>query len=55
VWHSSTQNEIDETVLPNSTAEDLKDLSVGIVGHRRKILDAIGRWHRPHLAFDAAS
>ena len=34
-------NEIDETVLPNLTAEDLKDLGVGIVGHRRKLLDAI--------------
>ena len=34
-------NEIDETLLPNLTAEDLKDLGVGIVGHRRKILDAI--------------
>ena len=36
------QNEIDETILPNLTAEDLKDLGVGIVGHRREILDAIG-------------
>jgi class 3 adenylate cyclase len=36
------ENEIDETVLPNLTAEDLKDLGVGIVGHRRKLLDAIG-------------
>ena len=35
------ENEIDETVLPNLTAEDLKDLDVSIVGHRRKILDAI--------------
>ena len=35
------ENEIDETVLPNLTAEDLKDLGVGIVGHRRKLLDAI--------------
>jgi class 3 adenylate cyclase len=34
-------NEIDETVLPNLTAEDLKDLGVSLVGHRRKILDAI--------------
>src|SRR5947208_16101282 len=34
-------NEIDDTVLPNLTAEDLKDLGVGIVGHRRKLLDAI--------------
>src|SRR5262249_45454905 len=35
-------NEIDETVLPNLTAEDLKDLGVSVVGHRRKLLDAIG-------------
>jgi class 3 adenylate cyclase len=34
-------NEIDETVLPKITAEDLKDLGVSAVGHRRKILDAI--------------
>jgi hypothetical protein len=34
-------NEIDETVLPNLTADDLKDLGVSIVGHRRKLLDAI--------------
>src|SRR5215813_8651063 len=33
-------NEI-ETVLPNLTAEDLKDLGVSVVGHRRKLLDAI--------------
>jgi class 3 adenylate cyclase len=35
------ENEIDETVLPSLTTEDLKDLGVGIVGHRRKLLDAI--------------
>src|SRR5262249_19901448 len=34
-------NEIDETVLPNLTAEDLKDLGASVVGHRRKLLDAI--------------
>src|SRR5215831_9758266 len=34
-------NEIDETVLPNLTAEDLKDLGISLVGHRRKLLDAI--------------
>jgi class 3 adenylate cyclase/predicted ATPase len=34
-------NEIDDTVLPNLTAEDLKELGVGFVGHRRKLLDAI--------------
>src|SRR5215467_8458950 len=36
------ENEIDNTVLPNLTADDLKDLGVSIVGHRRKLLDAIG-------------
>src|SRR5215510_6781977 len=34
-------NEIDETVLPNLTAEDLKELGVTALGHRRKLLDAI--------------
>jgi class 3 adenylate cyclase len=35
------ENEIDGAVLPKLTAEDLKDLGVAIVGHRRKILSAI--------------
>jgi len=35
------ENEIDETVLPTLTADDLKDLGVGIVGHRRRLLNAI--------------
>ena len=35
------KNHIDEAVLPNLTAEDLKDLGVGSIGHRRKLLDAI--------------
>src|SRR5215467_8922811 len=35
------ENEIDESVLRSLTAEDLKDLGVVIVGHRRKLLDAI--------------
>jgi class 3 adenylate cyclase/predicted ATPase len=35
------ENEIDDTVLPSLTAEDLKDLGVGSIGHRRKLLDAI--------------
>jgi class 3 adenylate cyclase len=34
-------NAITEKVLPNLTAEDLKDLGVGMVGHRRTLLDAI--------------
>ena len=35
------ENDIDETVLPNLTAEDLKELGVASLGHRRKLLDAI--------------
>jgi class 3 adenylate cyclase len=35
------ENEIDDTVLPTLTAGDLKDLGVDIVGHRRKLLNAI--------------
>jgi class 3 adenylate cyclase len=35
------ENAIDAAVLPSLTAEDLKDLGVGLVGHRRKLLDAI--------------
>ena len=41
-------NAIDGDLLPSLTAEDLKDLGVTIVGHRRKFLDAI-------TAFGAAS
>ena len=35
------ENEIDETVLPILTAEDLKELGVTTLWHRRKLLDAI--------------
>ena len=35
------ENDIDETVLPNLTAEDLKELGVASFGHRVKLLDAI--------------
>jgi hypothetical protein len=34
-------NDIDETVLPNLAAEDLKKLGIASLGHRRKLLDAI--------------
>ena len=35
------ENEIDDKVLPRLTAEDLKELGVKVVGHRRRLLDAI--------------
>ncbi len=34
-------NGIDATVLPELTAEDLKEIGVAAVGHRRKLLAAI--------------
>ena len=34
-------NAIDSRVLPRLTAEDLKDLGVTLVGHRRRLLEAI--------------
>ena len=35
------ENNIDDTILPSLTTEDLKEIGVGSVGHRRKLLDAI--------------
>src|SRR6202011_1851183 len=35
------ENEIDERVLPSLTAEDLRDIGITLVGHRRRLLDAI--------------
>nr|WP_050898894.1 adenylate/guanylate cyclase domain-containing protein [Mesorhizobium alhagi] len=35
-------NGVDLDVLPRLTADDLKEIGVSAVGHRRKILDAIG-------------
>ena len=44
---SFKENEIDCEVLPNLTSEDLKDLGVSFVGHRRKILLAIADLSEP--------
>jgi class 3 adenylate cyclase/tetratricopeptide (TPR) repeat protein len=37
------ENEVTEEVLCSLTAEDLKELGVTLVGHRRRMLDAIAR------------
>src|SRR5215813_6713189 len=37
----SAQNEIDERVLPSLTSEDLREIGVVPIGHRRRLLDAI--------------
>ena len=39
------ENEIDERSLPSLTAEDLKELGVAALGHRRILLDAIAALH----------
>ena len=35
------ENEVGERVLPSLTADDLKELGVNLIGHRRLLLDAI--------------
>ena len=40
-------NAIDAAVLPELTADDLKDLGVSLVGHRRKLLAAIAALGAP--------
>jgi class 3 adenylate cyclase/predicted ATPase len=51
------ENEIDDVLLPSLTAQDLKDLGVVIVGHRRKLLNAIAALSTNSLAtpFDQLS
>ena len=38
-------NAVDAEVLPKLTAEDLKDIGVTAIGHRRKLLEAIAELH----------
>ena len=47
------ENAIDEAILPKLTAEDLKDLGVTAIGHRRILLDAIAVL-RPETCRDTA-
>ena len=53
------ENEIDAEILPKLTADDLKDIGVITVGHRRKLLEAIAALAEPasapHAAPSAAS
>jgi hypothetical protein len=42
-------NEIDVRLLPKLTGDDLKDLGVTMVGHRRALLEAIVALHKPGL------
>ena len=47
------ENEIAADILPKLTADDLKDIGVTIVGHRRKLLEAIATLAEPALARQA--
>src|SRR5476649_2552003 len=49
------ENEIGGDILPNLTADDLKELGVTVVGHRRKLLTAIGSLSGPLPASDMAA
>ena len=40
-------NAIEPDLLPKLTGDDLKELGVGLVGHRRKLLDAIAALRGP--------
>jgi class 3 adenylate cyclase len=44
------ENEIDAEILPKLTTDDLKDIGVTTVGHRRKLLEAIAALAEPALA-----
>jgi class 3 adenylate cyclase/predicted ATPase len=48
------ENDIDETLLPSLTAQDLKDIGVVVVGHRRKLLNAIAALPANSLAAHSA-
>ena len=46
------ENEIDWEVLPELTADDLKDIGVTAVGHRRKVLASIAALRAPGAPLD---
>ena len=49
------ENEINEQILPSLTQEDLKEIGVGPVGHRRLLLEAIAALHADKGCADAAT
>ena len=49
------ENAIDATLLPELTAEDLRDIGVNLVGHRRKLLAAISSLRSGVASGSAAS
>ena len=53
--HAFRENAIDADVLPKLTVEDLNDLGITAVGHRRKLLDAIAALRVPVAKIDIAA
>jgi hypothetical protein len=47
-------NEVDVRSLPHLTADDLKDMGVTAIGHRRLLLQAIAQLGEPPLISDEA-
>jgi class 3 adenylate cyclase len=45
-------NDVDEAVLRRLTAEDLRELGIASVGHRRRLLDAIAAFAASYVAPD---
>src|SRR3954469_16364533 len=48
------ENDVDAEVLPTLTADDLKDLGVTLVGHRRRLLDAVAKLQNDSASPQAA-
>jgi class 3 adenylate cyclase len=48
-------NAIDADILPRLTGEDLRELGVASVGHRRKLLDAISELRSPPTSTEPVS
>src|SRR5271168_473735 len=48
-------NDIDEEVLRRLTAEDLRELGVASIGHRRRLLDAIAKLSEGEPAVEASA
>ena len=43
-------NDVDAALLPSLTSDDLRDMGVTSVGHRRRLLDAIAALNAPVVA-----
>src|SRR4051812_27925488 len=48
------ENAVDVELLPTLTGDDLKDLGVTLVGHRRRLLDAVAKLHDDSASSQAA-